>query len=147
VIAEQPHVVSSVRHAGRATVIVSGPLSRPGIARLRTELAAWREAGVVDLVVDVSRMPRCDAELAHPLARALAWARAQLRGRGGNLTVTGARAHLRAELADAVEALEGSRPSPAGRPFASSPDPDPLGDPAHRVGPAPRQSEWWEQNR
>ena len=106
----QATIISSVRHPARATVWVSGPLDQTGIATIRAELAAWREAGVVALCLDVSQMPRCDPHLAPSLARALAWARTQLRGCGGDLTLTGARAHLHAEWMAAVAAPDPPRP-------------------------------------
>jgi hypothetical protein len=86
-------------------------LRRDGIGRLRAELAGWREAGVVNLTVDISELTSCDPALIRVLARALAWARSQLRERGGDLTVTGPiagfAAYLRTETA-ALGAVVGS---------------------------------------
>ncbi|MDQ2706252.1 MAG: hypothetical protein M3Z25_00795 [Actinomycetota bacterium] len=92
-------------HAGgrtRAMVEVVGVLDRAQIARLRRELARWRQAGVEQLVVDVSRMPVC----APGLARMLAWASLQLRDSGTAMIITGAGERVRAELAAEVAALD-----------------------------------------
>ncbi len=77
-------------------------MDRAQIARLRRELARWRQAGVEQLVVDVSRMPVC----APGLARMLAWASLQLRDSGTALIITGASERVCAELADALAALD-----------------------------------------
>lgn len=99
----QTRVLSQLRNPARATVSVAGVLDRAGVARLRSELAGWRAAGTVQLRVDVSEVSRCcEPDLAQALARVLAWAGAQLRARGGELTVSGANDWLRRELDAAV---------------------------------------------
>jgi anti-anti-sigma regulatory factor len=95
-------ITSTPRSLAAVTVRVLGQLDRTGVARLRTELAQWREAGVSELLLDLSGVSGADPGA----ARALAWARIQLRGRGGNLIVTDASASLRARLETEVAALE-----------------------------------------
>ena len=94
----QTQVLSELRNPARATVSVAGVLDRAGVARLRSELAGWRAAGTVRLRVDVSGVSRCEPDLAQALARVLSWAGAQLRARGGELTVSGADDRLRTAL-------------------------------------------------
>jgi anti-anti-sigma regulatory factor len=95
-------IVSTERHPARAVVRVRGELDRVGIARLRTELSGWREAGPVALWLDLAAVPRCDPGL----ARVLGWARTQLRGDGGDLIVTGATEQVLAEIADEVAVVD-----------------------------------------
>jgi anti-anti-sigma regulatory factor len=95
-----PRSVATGRIPARVTVTVTGELDRPAIARLRTELAGWRQAGALELRLDLSGVTRCDPSL----GRALVWARTQWRGHGGDLIITGAAAQVHAELA-AVESF------------------------------------------
>lgn len=75
---------------GEVTLCVYGQLDRIGLARLRTELAGWRNAATPRLRLDVSAMSGWDPGL----ARALVWARYQLLGLGQDLILTGAPARL-----------------------------------------------------
>jgi hypothetical protein len=108
-----PCRIVSTRHGvARAAIVVHGRLDRAAIARLRDELACWRELGVVNVRVDLSDMSGAEVHLiwtlTSTLARMLAWARVQLRELGGDLTVSGADA-VQAELDDAAARL-GSDP-------------------------------------
>jgi hypothetical protein len=87
-------IVSTAQRRSAVTVRVRGALSRAGIARLRGELAEWRQAGVDELHLDLSELHTA----APGLARMLAWARIQLSGHGATLIITGAHAALRTQL-------------------------------------------------
>jgi len=71
---------------GPATVTVVGELDRVAIARLRAHLGELIEAGVSDLMLDLSGASRQDPAL----SRVLDWVRVRVRGQGGRFTVTGA---------------------------------------------------------
>jgi anti-anti-sigma factor len=101
--------ITAIRESGtRVTVKVVGDLDRTGVAKLRSELTAWREAGVGELRLNLSEMTFWEAGLARVLARA----RQQLRASGGHLIITGVRPHLYVEL-DRV-----SHPRGVGEPIA-----------------------------
>jgi anti-anti-sigma regulatory factor len=101
-LGDPPPSIDSFGHGpAGVTVRVSGELDRVGVARLRRELAGWREGGALQVWLDLSGVPGCDPSL----ARALAWARTQLRGHGGELIVTGAGEQVTAELATAIATL------------------------------------------
>jgi hypothetical protein len=87
-------------------VSVDGPLSRAAIGRLRNELIGWREAGVLDLRVELAGISGVDTGLLWTLARMLAWARVQLRELGGDLIINGMPVGLLDER-DAIEAQLG----------------------------------------
>ena len=70
---------------GPATVTVVGELDRVAIARLRAHLGELIEAGVSDLMLDLSAASQQDPAL----PRVLDWVRARIRGQGGRFTVTG----------------------------------------------------------
>jgi anti-anti-sigma regulatory factor len=95
-------IVSTGRRPTQVTLRVSGELDRPGIARLRSELAQWRDAGALELIVDLSAVTGSGPTL----ARVLAWARIQLRGNGGDLVVIGGGDPVLADLAAATVELE-----------------------------------------
>lgn len=95
-----------VRGRDYAVVSVSGDLDRVATARLRAQIASLREAGVVEVRLDLGAVGHCDPGL----ARTLAWIRIQLRGLGGNLSITGAHPELRTQLDAEGSAL---RRSPA----------------------------------
>lgn len=101
IVADPLNIVSVAGSPARVVVSVSGELDRPGIARLRTELAWWRQAGALEVRLDLSGVPRCDPSL----ARSLAWARTQLRGYGADLIITGVGDEVLAELAAACARL------------------------------------------
>jgi hypothetical protein len=98
-------IVSSPRDVALATVRVSGSLDRAGIARLRAELAGWREAGTVVVRLDMSGLHDSGPGMDAAWARAVAWARYQQRELGGQLTVFGATTQLNAALRTADAAL------------------------------------------
>lgn len=87
-------IITTPHRHDRVGVQVCGRLDRVGIARLRGRLAQARAAGTPEVVLDLSAMTWSD----HSLARALAWARVQLRGNNQHLTLTGSTAQLRAEI-------------------------------------------------
>jgi hypothetical protein len=93
-------IISTAQRRSAVTVRVRGTLDRPGIARLRGELAEWRQAGVDELHLDLSEA----ATAAPGLARMLAWARTQLSGHGATLIITGANAALRTQLETEIAA-------------------------------------------
>ncbi len=106
--------ITGIPRGHSVTVRVHGRLDRAGIARLRTEIAGWRQAGVLELRLDLSGVAD-----AHPgLARALAWAGTQWRGRGASLIVTGASAALTAQLRTEVAAVQSVPGSHRDRPAA-----------------------------
>jgi anti-anti-sigma regulatory factor len=71
---------------GPATVTVVGELDRVAIARQRAHLGELIEAGVSDLMLDLSAASQQDPAL----PRVLDWARTRIRGQGGRFTITGA---------------------------------------------------------
>ena len=95
-------VPAAGHHRPPARVSVSAQLDRAGVSRLRGELIERRRAGAVYVRLDLSLVSRCD----HDLAPVLAWSRIQLRGRGGELIITGASEQVRSELAAAAAAMD-----------------------------------------
>ncbi|WP_169748077.1 STAS domain-containing protein [Pseudonocardia acaciae] len=98
----EPGIDTTPRIHAYAAVSVDGRLDRAGIARVRAELAGWRAAGAIEVRLDLSGVTSYEPSL----ARTLAWVRSQLCASGGDLMLTGADERLRAELRDAVGALD-----------------------------------------
>jgi hypothetical protein len=91
---ESASLTITTQRTDRVFIQARGRLDRVGIARLRTALVQARRMGSVELVVDLRAVTWWD----HSLARVLAWAKLQLRGRDQHLSLTGATAGLRAEI-------------------------------------------------